>query len=82
MELKPFLSDPRRRNLALLAALAFFSVVFAAVALEWRASEVAPKYTPHAFFPGVAGRLDEVTRIRVVSKKNDAFDVVFVPMKG
>jgi hypothetical protein len=82
MELKTFLSDPRRRNLALLAALAFFSVVFAAVALEWRASEVAPKYTPHAFFPGVAGRLDEVTRIRVVSKKNDAFDVVFVPMKG
>ena len=82
MNLKTFFSDPRRRNLALLAALAFFSVVFAAVALAWRADEVAPKNTPQALFPGLAGKLDDVTRIHIVSKKNGAFDVVFVPMKG
>jgi Domain of unknown function (DUF4340) len=75
-------SDPRRRNLAVLAAVAVISVVLAVVALDERAAEVAPKYPPHEFFPGLAGKVNEVTRIHIVSQKGGAFDVAFVPMKG
>ncbi|MGA7676626.1 MAG: DUF4340 domain-containing protein [Rhizomicrobium sp.] len=82
MDLKALFSDPRRRNLAVLAALALASVLLAVLALDLRAAEVAPKYPPHAFFPGLAGKLDDVTRIHIESKKNGAFDVTFVPMKG
>jgi hypothetical protein len=82
MNLKSFSSDPRRRNLAVLAALALVSVLLAVLALDRRAAEVAPKYPPQATFPGLAGKLGEVTRIHIDSKKNGAFDVTFVPTKG
>ena len=82
MNLKIFSSDPRRRNLAVLAALALVSVLLAILALDRRAAEVAPKYPPQATFPGLAGKLGEVTRIHIESKKDGAFDVTFVPMKG
>jgi len=82
MDMKAFFSDSRRRNLAVLAALALLSVLLAVLALDRRAAEVAPKYPPHAFFPGLAAKLDDVTRIHIESKKNGAFDVTFVPMKG
>ena len=82
MSLKIFSSDPRRRNLAVLAALALVSVLLAILALDRRAAEVAPKYPPQATFPGLAGKLGEVTRIHIESKKDGAFDVTFVPMKG
>jgi hypothetical protein len=82
MDLKALFSDPRRRNLAVLAALALVSVLLAVLALDRRAAEVAPKYSPQATFPGLAGKLSEVTRIHVESRKSGAFDVTFVPMKG
>ncbi|MDE2135454.1 MAG: DUF4340 domain-containing protein [Alphaproteobacteria bacterium] len=82
MELKTTFSDPRRRNLAILAALALASVLLAVLALDRRAAEVAPKYPPQTFFPGLSGRLGEVTRIHIESKKDGTFDVAFVPMKG
>ena len=82
MELKTFSRDPHRRNLVILAVLAFVSVLLAIGALDRRAAEVAPKYPPQAFFPGLADKLDDVTRIHVESRKNGAFDVTFVPMKG
>lgn len=82
MDLKPFFSDPRRRNLAVLAALALVSVLLAILALDRRAAEVAPKYPPQAYFPGLAAKLGEVTRIHIESRKSGAFDVTFVPMKG
>lgn len=82
MDLKALFSDPRRRNLAVLAGLALVGVLWAAIALNHRAAEVAPKYPPHEFFPGLAAKVDDVTRIHVVSAKSGAFDVVFVPMKG
>jgi len=82
MTLNAFFSDPKRRNLALLAAVALVSAVFAAVALERRAAMVAPKYSAHAFFPDLGPRLTEVTRIHIASKKGGSFDVAFVPMKG
>jgi len=82
MNLKLFSSDPRRRNLAVLAALALVSVLLALFALDRRAAEVAPKYPPQAYFPGLAAKLGEVTRIHIESGKNGAFDVTFAPTKG
>lgn len=82
MDLKNLFSDPRRRNLAILAALALVSVLLAVLALDRRAAEVAPQYPPQTFFPGLSYRLGEVTRIHIESKKDGAFDVTFVPMKG
>jgi len=82
MDLKALLHDPRRRTLAVLALLAIFSLVWAGMALERRAGEVAPKYPAHAFLPGFAGELDHASRIHIVSKKYGAFDAVFVPVKG
>ncbi|MDE2266027.1 MAG: DUF4340 domain-containing protein [Alphaproteobacteria bacterium] len=82
MDLNAFFSDPRRRNIAILAALALISTVLAIFALNERAAEVAPKYTPQAFFPGFAGDLNKAAHIHIVSKKNGAFDVTFKPEKG
>ncbi len=82
MNLTVFLSDPRRRNLAALAALALVSVVLALFALNERAAEVAPKYTPQTFFPGLAGELSQATHIHIESKKSGTFDVTFKPEKG
>jgi hypothetical protein len=82
MNLKSFSSDPRRRNLAVLATLALVSVLLAILALDRRAAEVAPKYPPQAYFPGLAAKLGEVTRIHIESRKSGAFDVTFVPTKG
>lgn len=79
---KTYCSDPRRRNLLVLAAAAVLSLAFAAFALVERAAIEAPKYPPQTFFPGLAGELNQATHIRVVSKKYGAFNVVFVPVKG
>lgn len=81
MDIKTFFSDPRRRNLAVIFALAAVSCAWAAVALRVQAAEVAPVYTPHTFLQGFAGESNLATRIRIVSKKG-AFDVVFKPQKG
>ena len=82
MDLKTLFSDLRRRNLAVLAALALVSVLLAVLALDRRAAEVAPKYPPQAYFPGLAAKLGEVTRIHIESRKSGAFDVTFAPTKG
>lgn len=76
-----FFADPRRRNLAILAVVAALSVILAILALAHRAAVEAPKYPPREFFRGLAGELNQVSRIHIVSKKG-AFDVVFQPMKG
>jgi hypothetical protein len=82
MDIKTLLSDPRRRNLAALFALALISCVWAAIALEMQAAEVAPVYAPHTFLQGFAGESSHATRIHIVSKKSGVFDVVFKPQKG
>jgi hypothetical protein len=74
-------NDPRRRNLAILAALALISVLLAVWALNAEEREVAPRQTPQSFFPGLVSHVREITTIHVVSKKG-TFDVEFKPYKG
>jgi hypothetical protein len=82
MNLKSYFSDPRRRNLAVLAVPALVGVLLAVFALDRRADEVAPKYPQRAYFPELDAKLGEVTRIHIESRKSGAFDVTFAPMKG
>jgi uncharacterized protein DUF4340 len=77
------LADPRRRNLAVLGGIAVVSILLAALALWRQSAEVAPRYTPEEYFPGLAAHVSahEVQRIHVVHK-GKAFDVVFTPSKA
>jgi hypothetical protein len=75
------LSDPRRRNLAVLAAIAVVSILLALLGLAHQASEVAPRYKPETFFPHLASEVREISHIRVVSKKG-AIEIVFKPEKS
>jgi hypothetical protein len=80
-DLKTLLSDPRRRNLAILGAVAVVSVLLAVLALDLQQRETAPRYKPESFFPNLASQVREIARIHIASKKG-SFDVVFKPYKG
>jgi len=73
-----FFSDPRRRNLAFLAAATLVMVLLAIVALWQEVSETSAHFTPHSFFPGLAARLNDATHVRVESRTG-AFDVALTP---
>jgi Domain of unknown function (DUF4340) len=75
------LHDPRRRNLAILAVVAVVMVCLAALALWHQSREMAPHYTEHAFFPGLARHVREIADIRITSKAG-TFDVAFKPDEG
>jgi hypothetical protein len=80
MELNQILADPRRRNLAVLAAIAVVSLLLAFGALWLQSGEsAAPPQTE--FLPGFAKQVREAARIHIVSKSG-AFDVTFTPDKG
>ena len=81
-DMKTLLADPRRRNLAVLAAIALVSVLFALLGLHERAAETATGYEQTEFFPGLAAHVREAAHIRIASKKNGTFDIDFVPEKG
>ena len=74
-EITRFFADHRRRNLAILGGGAIVSVLLAILALREQAAELAPKYTPETFFPGVAAEVKDATKIHIVSQKG-TFDVV------
>lgn len=76
-----FLSDPRRRNLAILALATLVMVLLAIGALWQEASETSTHFTPQAFFPGLAGKLNDAAHVHIESRKG-AFDVALVPEKG
>src|SRR5215472_17485779 len=73
-----FFSDPRRRNLAILAGATLVMVLLAIAALWQEAAETSSHFTPRAFFPGLAGKLNDAAHVRVESKKG-AFDVALTP---
>jgi len=81
MNMDIVLSDPRRRNLAVLGLIALVSLLLALGAIWQQAREGAPVFASREFFPGFARDVRNVARIHVASKAG-AFDVVFVPEKG
>jgi hypothetical protein len=81
MDLSVLLADPRRRNLAVLAAVAAVSLLLALGAIWQQARETSPAAAAGEFFPGFAKSVRNAARIHVASKSG-AFDVVFVPDKG
>jgi hypothetical protein len=75
------MSDPRRRNLAILAGVAVVMFLLAVVALWHRQSESEPRYVPESFFPKLAQHVREIADIRI-SSKSGTFDVMFKPEAG
>jgi hypothetical protein len=75
------LKDPRRRNLAILAAAALVLVLLAVLAIHVKQGEVTPQYTEQSFFPDLVSHVREIATIRVASKRG-TFDVTFKPYKG
>jgi hypothetical protein len=74
--------DPRRRNLAVLAAIAVVSIVLAALALAHQAAETRGPARQEMLFPNLADRIRNITRIHIDSRQYGAFDVVFNPRRG
>jgi hypothetical protein len=64
-------TDPRRRNLAILAVIAVVTSLLAVVTLIEQSRETAPRYREETLFPGLAAHAGEVTRIRIASKKGE-----------
>ncbi len=73
--LDTIMADNRRRNLAILAGAAIVSVLLAILGLHEQAVELAPKYTPETFLPGIASKVGGTTKLHIVGNKG-AFDVV------
>lgn len=82
MDVSVFLSDPRRRNLSILAGATIIAVLLALAALWQQANIGRPTYAPEQFFPGLARRVRDAAKIHIESKSGGAFDIVFMPEKG
>ena len=80
MDLNQFLADRRRRNLAVLAAIALVSLLLA-IAAVWEESSEGAVPAQTEFLSGFARDVHNAARIHIVSKSG-AFDVAFVPEKG
>ena len=80
MDMKLILADPRRRNLAVLAAIAVVSLLLA-VGAVWEEANQGRVPPQTEFLPGFAKEVHNAARIHIVSKAG-AFDVAFVPEKG
>jgi hypothetical protein len=76
MDVNTLLKDPRRRNLAILAAAALVSAVLAVIAVDAAQDEVAPRNAAQLLFPDLAARKNDVARIHV-QHKGAGFDIVF-----
>ncbi|HEY1961053.1 MAG TPA: DUF4340 domain-containing protein [Rhizomicrobium sp.] len=75
------MSDPRRRNLAILAGLAVLLAIWAVAALWQQSAELGAKYNPTPMFPDLPHQANSVARVHVASKTG-GFDVVMKPGKG
>ena len=79
--------ETRSRTLVILGSAALVSLALAAFALEQRAAEGRPHYTPTTFLPGFADAVKNAALIHVESH-DGAFDVVYtgkgwvLPTKG
>jgi hypothetical protein len=76
------LKDPRRRNLAILAAIALVSLILAALALIHQSRENTGIYKHAALFPVLMDKMQDVARIEISSRAHGTFDVAFDPRRG
>jgi hypothetical protein len=82
MDMNTFFSDPRRRNLSVLAGVTIVAVLLAVVALWQQANIGRRANAPEQFFPGLARHVRDAARIHIVSKAGGAFEIAFIPEKG
>jgi hypothetical protein len=75
-------TDPRRRNLAILAAIAIVSILLAALGLWHQASLTGPKTEAETVFPQLPGNVRKIARIHIVSKAHGVLDIKFNPQHG
>lgn len=80
-DISRFLDDPRRRNLAILAAIAGVAVILAVWSLVHEASLLAPPRPVQAFFPDLASQARDIAQIRIRSKQGTV-EIAFRPEKG
>jgi len=80
-EHRAVLQEPRRRNLAILAGVAFIAVALAALGLMRQASQTASHETAQALFPDLDDEARNIAHVRVQTAKNTV-DIVFRPEKG
>jgi hypothetical protein len=60
-------SDPRRRNLAILAVIALVSILLAALGIWHQAAMTGEKTEVETVFPKLPGQVRKVARIHFVS---------------
>ena len=75
-------NDPRRRNLAVLAAIALVSLILAGLALTYQGTKDGAQSRQEIMFPGLGDRIHNIARIHIVSRQYGAFDMVFDPRIG
>lgn len=75
-------SDPRRRNLAILAAIAIVCIVLAALGIWHQSATMGAKTEVETLFRKLPGDIRKVARIHIVSKAHGALDIVFNPQGG
>ena len=61
-------TDPRKRNLAILAGVTLLFVALAIAAVVQQADSLAPKFGQRPFFPGLGTRINELGEIAITSK--------------
>ncbi len=84
MDVRSLLTERRPRNLAILAGLALLAVAAAFLALLGPHSEPAAEAGGRLFFPHLREEANQnaIAKIHIVSKKDGAFDIVFLPDRG
>ena len=75
-------ADPRRRNLAILAAIAIVAIILAAIGVHHQAAMLGPKTHAETVFPKLPGDVRKIARIHIESKAHGALDIAFNPEKG
>ncbi|MBS0275542.1 MAG: DUF4340 domain-containing protein [Proteobacteria bacterium] len=75
-------ADPRRRNLAILTAIAIVSIILAALGIWHQTVLTGTKTEAETVFPQLPGAVRKIARIHIVSKAHGVLDIKFNPQKG
>jgi len=75
-------SDPRRRNLAILALVAVVTILLAVLGIHHQSAMMGTKTEAETVFPKLPGAIRKVARIHIVSKAHGNLNIVFDPEHG